>query len=70
MSKRGLTGRDGLIWAGVRNLHEFGYPKCDTRNILTDDIYKMFFVSMLKDNLGKGADRDINALLRELGELK
>lgn len=35
-------------------------------NILTEDVFKRFFISMLKDNLGKGADKDINALLAEL----
>lgn len=60
--------RDRLIKAGVRNLKEFGYPHVDEKNILTDDIYKQFFISMLNDNLGKGADKDIKALLSELGE--
>lgn len=59
--------RDKLIAAGVRNLKEFGYPSVDSKNILTDDLFKEFFRSMLKDNLGKGADKDINALLAELG---
>ena len=58
--------RDKLIAAGVRNLKEFGYPSVDATNILTDEIYRRFFKSMLKDNLGKGADKDINALLAEL----
>lgn len=69
MSKCVLTGRDGLIHAGVRNLREYGYPDVNPKNILTDMIYKEFFRSMLKDNLGKFAstDRDINALLKEIG---
>lgn len=64
--KGALSGRDGLIHAGVRNLHAYGYPSCNTTNILTDMIYKAFFISMLRDNLGKGADKDINSLLVEL----
>lgn len=59
--------RTKLLKAGVRNLKEFGYPSVDEKNILTDMIFKEFFRSMLKDNLGKGADKDINALLAELG---
>lgn len=59
--------RDILISAGVRNLREFGYPSVNSTNILTDMVFKPFFVSMLKDNLGKGHDNDINALLTELG---
>jgi hypothetical protein len=60
--------RASLIKAGVRNLKEFGYPMVNEKNILTDDVFKRFFVSMLRDNLGKGADDTINALLKELGE--
>jgi hypothetical protein len=58
--------RDKLIAAGVKNLREFGYPSCTAENILTDDIFKAFFVGMLKDNKGKGADKEIDALLAEL----
>lgn len=60
--------RDRLIAAGVRNLQEFGYPDVDKVNILTDEIYSGFFKSMLKDNLGRGADAEINALLAEIGQ--
>lgn len=67
-SNRLLDIRSKLISAGVKNLREFGYPKCDEKNILTDLIYKGFFVSMLRDNLGKGYDTDIKALLKECGE--
>ena len=58
--------KDKLIAAGVRNLREYGYPKCDQENILTDPIYRAFFSSMLRDNKGKaGAEVDeaINELL-------
>ena len=61
--------RDKLIAAGVRNLKEFGYPSVTPENILTDIIYSGFFKSMLEDNLGKGADDAINALLAEIGEV-
>ena len=66
-STEGNAVRAKLIKAGVRNLKEFGYPDVDEKNILTDMIFKEFFRSMLKDNLGKGADKEINALLAELG---
>ena len=68
--KGGLTARDGLIFAGVRNLKAYGYPNVSPQNILTDYVYRAFFVSMLKDNLGKGADREIKRLLAELGDNK
>jgi hypothetical protein len=60
--------RIALIRAGVANLKEYGYPSVTQENILTDMIFKMFFVSMLKDNLGKSAahDEEINKLLEEL----
>ena len=58
--------RDQIIARGVANLHEFGYPQCNAENILTDAIYGGFFESMLRDNLGKGADATIKPLLREV----
>lgn len=48
-----------LISAGVKNLRAYGYQACNKKNILTDEIYKGFFASMLNDNKGKGgADVD------------
>lgn len=60
--------RDELIKAGVNNLREFGYLDCDEQNILKHSILKAFFVSMLKDNLGKNKliDIEIKQLLEEL----
>jgi hypothetical protein len=43
--------KEHLIKAGVKNLKEFGYPDVDTKNILTDEVYKEFFKSMLHDNI-------------------
>jgi hypothetical protein len=57
---------DKLIAAGVKNLHEYGYPECNKANILTDKIYRAFFASMLKDNKGKAGatvDKAIDSLL-------
>jgi hypothetical protein len=60
---------DKLIAAGVKNLRDFGYPGCNKDNILTDEIYRMFFASMLKDNRGVAADVDkaIDSLLVKCG---
>ncbi len=57
-----------LITAGVKNLKEFGYPSVTNENILTDQVYKMFFESMLKDNKGQDTqvDKVINGLLSKL----
>lgn len=59
--------RQRVLKAGVKNLREFGYPNVDTENILTDLVYKDFFLSMLEDNLGKG-DATTNAVLSGLIE--
>lgn len=58
--------RKTLIIAGVKNLKEFGYPSVNAENILTDDIFKRFFKSMLEDNMGKGYDKEVGALLKEV----
>ena len=57
--------KNKLIEAGVKNLQAFGYPGCNKDNILTDKLYKAFFDSMLRDNLGNGEtiDKAINELL-------
>jgi hypothetical protein len=60
--------RAKLIAAGVKNLRAYGYPECNADNILTDRIYRAFFASMLRDNLGKAGaavDAEINALLTQ-----
>jgi len=60
-----VTIRKHLINAGVRNLKEYGYPDVNPSNILTDIVYVTFFRSMLRDNIGNGVDKEINALLEE-----
>lgn len=59
-----------LIEAGVKNLREFGYPDCNSENILTDQIYSAFFKSMLEDNKGKGVDKEIDALIDRMSNTK
>ena len=60
--------REHLLNAGVNNLIEFGYPEVTTETILTDEVYRMFFKSMLEDNLGneKQVDVIINQILSEI----
>lgn len=60
------TIREKLISAGVKNLGEYGYPSCNAENILTDEIYSAFFLSMLKGNFGHGFDREIKELITEI----
>jgi hypothetical protein len=58
--------KNKIIENGVKNLEEFGYKSVTTENILTDEVYKMFFKSMLMDNLGQGFDEEINSILEDL----
>ena len=55
-----------LIQAGVKNLREFGYAYCDESNILTDELYSMFFENMLNENKDNGVDAEINELLFQI----
>jgi hypothetical protein len=64
--KKPLDVRAQLIKAGVSNLVQFGYGHASADNILTDEIYRKFFRSMLTDNLGQGFDREINGLIAEI----
>jgi len=59
---------DKLIAAGIKNLKDFGYPEVNKDNILTDEIYSQFFLSMLRDNLGysKDVDEAINELINKI----
>ena len=50
--------KEHLLKAGVKNLKQFGYPEVTTENILTDEVYKEFFKSMLNDNKGNGKQID------------
>lgn len=52
----------------IANLKEFGYEHINENNILTDNFYKDFFKSMLKDNLGirEDLDDELNNLLKEI----
>ena len=58
--------RQYLINSGVSNLKKFGYPKVNNENILTDEVYKMFFKSMLQENLGKVADKNVDEVINQI----
>lgn len=60
--------REHLLKAGVKNLKEFGYPEVTIETILTDEVYKEFFKSILEDNKGNGkqVDEVIDQLLSEV----
>ncbi len=48
-----FISKDTLLTAGVRNLKEFGYLTVSKENIMTDYIYRKFFVRMLEDTIEK-----------------
>ena len=60
--------REHLLKAGVKNLKEFGYLEVTTETILTDEVYKEFFKSMLEENKGNGkqVDEVIDQILSEV----
>jgi len=60
--------KDHILKAGVKNLKDFGYPEVTTETLLKDEVYKEFFKSMLKENIGrsKKVDDVINDLLNEI----
>lgn len=62
--------REKLILAGVKNLKDFGYEHVDEENILTDEVYSMFFVNMLNENKGYSDSIDvvIEYLLTEINK--
>lgn len=62
--------KDEIIKNAVKNLKTYGYPLVDKTNIFTDEIYSAFFKSILKDNLGKGFDLEINNLLKDIEATK
>lgn len=58
--------RAKAIAAGVKNLREFGYLRCDEKNILTDRVYKVFFKKMLEENLGANHHKGVKKVLAKL----
>ncbi len=68
--KNRMNIREQLINNGVKNLKEFGYPDCNSENIMEHMILKTFFISMLQENLGKNKEIDIviNELLKDLNK--
>jgi len=66
--------RQKLIQNGVANLKEFGYPDVNETNILTDLIYKEFFIGMLEENIAEcdnpKISKELTVLLAELKPLQ
>lgn len=64
--------RERLIRGGVNNLRVGGYPSVNEDNILTDEVYSAFFLSMLDDNKGidHAYDKIIAAFESEIKNLQ
>lgn len=58
--------KNEIIENGVKNLKEFGYPNVNSENIFTDEIYRAFFKSMLKDSMDMTTNKTILNVLKEL----
>ena len=58
--------KNEIIENGVKNLKEFGYPNVNSENIFTDEIYRAFFKSMLKDSMDTTTNKTILNVLKEL----
>lgn len=60
--------KENILNTGVNNLKNFGYPQVTNETILTDEVYKAFFKSMLEKNLGytEQLDEVINELLTQV----
>ncbi len=67
-AKNSAEFREKVIEVAVKAAHEFGYPDCDKNNILTDEVYKMFFVSILRQSLGPSMaiNDEIKKLVNEI----
>ncbi|MEQ8471528.1 MAG: hypothetical protein RIC35_10095 [Marinoscillum sp.] len=59
---------DELIKLGVRKLRKFGYTHVNKQNILTDEVYRIFFERILKERLEKNKKEreDISHLLEKI----
>lgn len=59
---------DKLIDTGVTVLKEYGYPEVTKDNILTDKVYKAFYVEILKQNSGMNdnIDKAIQSIFQKM----
>lgn len=57
-----------LVRHGVKKLKVFGFSNVTEENIMTDEVYRLYFERILRSNLGNRPDLDeqINELLAQL----
>lgn len=59
---------DELIMLGVKKLKKFGYSNVSKQNILSDEVYKIFFERILRERLADNYEEqeDISYLLEKI----
>ena len=67
MIKR-LSVKDKLIKQVVTKLRKFGFVHVNENNIIIDEVYRLYFLKILKEGLGESAETDkvINQLLKRI----
>ncbi len=67
MIKR-LSVKDKLIKQVVTKLRKFGFVHVNENNIIIDEVYRLYFLKILKEGLGENAETDkvINQLLKRI----
>ncbi len=60
--------KDKLINQAVTRLRNFGFVHVNEDNIVTDEVYSLYFLKILKEMLGENAETDsvINQLLNTI----
>jgi hypothetical protein len=66
MKVNATTIKDRLIKKGIKKLKQYGFVNVDAGNILTDDVYKHYFIQILHSHLGANgqSDSEIQQLLK------
>lgn len=66
MKRSDSSLKEKLIKQAVKKLRLFGFVHVNTENILTDDVYKLYFIKILYSNLKTNKDMDnvINEILK------
>ena len=61
----GSAIKDELIMQMVNRLRRFGFVHVNEENIITDEVYSLYFLKILNEKLGENAELDvvINELL-------
>ena len=58
--------RTRILKRAVLNLKEFGYENCNEDNILTDEVYKIFFKKQLENVQVESKNADVEKVITDL----